>query len=291
MARLARSISQVKQRKNRQSLRKAEALQLRALRLTLQGKYSRAAAAYRTAIALASRIPSPDRTVLAALLNNFGVLSKYAGQFAQAKELYERAGKLMPLDDPHFRQSRATLYHNLAGLAQARGQYARALQHARRGIRLRGSPRRGDALSLLADQVALAVILVELGKLREANAIYLRALRAYRRKFGTNHYETASLLSNLGALYLKAGRLDKAEQTLRRAARVLEDVLGRNHPRLATVLNNLAVVCVGRGKSVEADALYARVLRLLERQSRPTYPSIALVRANRRKLQTKLKAG
>lgn len=290
MARRSRSIRRVKQRKSRQSLRKAEALQSRALRLTLQGKYSRAATAYRSAIALASGDFSTNRTLLAALLNDYGVLSKFTGRFAQAKKLFERAERLMPRNDLYARQFRATLYHNLAGLEQARGQYGRALQYARRGIRLRGRHRPGDALSFLADHAALAAILVELRRLREAETLCLRVLRAYRRKFGANHYETGLVLANLGALYLKAGRLVRSEQTLRRAVRVLEDALGRNHPRLATVLNNLAIVCAHRSES-EAEALYARVLRLLRRQPRPAYPSIALVRANRQNLLAKLRAG
>jgi tetratricopeptide (TPR) repeat protein len=197
----------------------------------------------------------------------------------------------MPREDPRFKQFRATLYHNLAGLEHARGQHMRALLYARQGIRLRRKLPKRDRLPLVADQVALAAILVELGNLREAEAIHLRVLRVYRRRFGPRHYETASLLSNLGALYAKAGRFSAAEQTLRRAARVLENVLGKNHPRLASVLNNLATLCARRGKFSEAGALYARVLRLLGHQLRPSYPSIALVRANLRKLQRERSGG
>lgn len=192
----------------------------------------------------------------------------------------------MPREDPRFKQFRATLCHNLAGLEHARGQHMRALLYARQGIRLRRKLPKRDRLPLVADQAALAAILVELGNLREAEAIHLRVLRVYRRRFGPRHYETASLLSNLGALYVKAGRFDAGERTLRRAARVLENVLGENHPRLATVLNNLATLCARRGKFSEADGLYARALRLLGRQLRPTYPSITLVRTNRSRTNT-----
>jgi len=283
MKQRSRSIKPSKRRKSRQNLKKAEALQSLALRLTCQGKYSRAAKVYGAAIALVKDEHSPNRELLAALLNDYGVLLKYTGRFAEAQKLYERAGRLMPREGALSKNFRATLYHNLAGLAQARGRYGRALQHARHGIRLRGRVRRA-ASSLLADQAALAAILVEMGKLQEARAIYFHVLRAYRRTFGANHCETGFVLSNLGALYLKAGRLSEADGALRRAARVLEGALGRNHPRLATVLNNLAVVCARRGKPLEADALYARVLRLLSRQPRPACPSVALVRANKEAL-------
>jgi len=266
-------------------LQRAEALHAQAVRFTAQGQYSRAATAFRRAISLTNDHPRRSRTILAAILNDFGILSKYTGRFRRAKRLYERARKLMPRDDPRFNQFRATLYHNLAGLEHARGQHARALLHAREGIRLRRRLRGNDHSALEADQAALAAILVELGSLREAEKIYLRLLPVYCRRFGPKHYETGSLLSNLGALYAKTGRLHAAERTLRHAAAALECALSKNHPRLASLLNNLASLCVRRGKFAEADALYARVLRLLARQIGPTYPSIVLVRANRRKLK------
>jgi tetratricopeptide (TPR) repeat protein len=282
VSRSTRSVRRVPHRKL-QRLRKAEGLHARARQLTLQGKYARAADAFERAISLTNSRSLSCRPILAAILNDFGVLSKYAGRFARAKGLYERARRLMPPEDPQFKQFRATLYHNLAGLEHARGQHTQALFYARRGIRLRRKLRGNDRSPVVADQAALAAILVELGNLREAEAIHLRVLRVYRRRFGPRHFETASLLSNLGALYVKAGRFDAAERTLRRAARVLENVLGKNHPRLASVLNNLATLCARRGKFSEADMLYDRVLRLLGCQLRPTYPSIALVRANLRK--------
>ncbi len=282
-----RSVDRVTQHKSRQRPRRVEALHAQALRLTSQGRYSQATLAFARAISRTNARSPSHRHILATILNDFGVLSKYAGRFARAKRLYERARRLIPREDPHFKEFRATLYHNLAGLEHARGQHIRALLYARRGVELRRKLGGRNRSLRLADQAALAAILVELGKLPEAEAIHLRVLRVYRRKFGPRHYETASLLSNLGALYLKAERFDAAERTLRRAARVLESVLGKNHLRLASVLNNLAALCARRGKFSEADALYARVLRLLVRQLSPTYPSIGLVRANMRRMQGK----
>jgi tetratricopeptide (TPR) repeat protein len=266
-------------------VRNPEKLRDRALRLMLMGRYRQAASAFRRSISLSGH-RGFDRPFLAALLNDFGVLSKYAGRFARAKRLYERARKLIPRDDPRYNQFRATLYHNLGGLEHARGRHARALLYARDGIRLRRNLRDRDPCDLIADQVALAAILVELGRFREAQKIQHRLLRVCRRRFGVRHYETASLLSNLGALYVREGRFDAAERTLRSALRVLEGSLGRNHPRLVSVLSNLATLRARRGNLSEADTLYARALRLLERQFGPTYPSVATVRANRRKFHT-----
>jgi tetratricopeptide (TPR) repeat protein len=272
-------------RENDRHLKSAEALYAQALRLTSRGKYARAAVLFRRAISLAEGCSGSSWLFVAALWNDFGVLSKYAGRFERSEKLYRRAGALIPRKNPRSGEFRATLCHNLAGLEHARARYARALFHARRGLRLRKALHEMDPLAIAADEAALAAILVDLGRLREAKALLRRVLRAYRRRFGEQHAETASSLANLGALYARAGRLRAAERAFRQALPALENILGRKHPRLAGILNNLAVVCARRGKLGESDALYKRVLRLLSRQSGPGYPSIALVRANRKKLQ------
>ena len=250
-----------------------------------RGEYAPPARLFRRAISVAEGCADSSPLFLAALWNDFGVLSKYAGRFEHSEKQYRRAGALIPRGDPRSAEFRATLCHNLAGLEHARGRYARALFRARCGLRLRKSLRPIDPLAIAADEAALAAILVDLGRLREAKALLRRVLRAYRRRFGEYHCETASALANLGALYARAGRFQAAEPALRRSLRALENVLARNHPRLANVMNNLAVVRARRGKLEESEALYRRVLRLLSRQKGPSYPSIGLVRANRKKLQ------
>lgn len=100
-----------------------------------------------------------------------------------------------------------------------------------------------NATAVAFDEAALAAILIDLGYLDDAKAILRRVLRAYRRKFGRRHYETSSVLANLGALYAKSGNFEAAGRTLRDALSDLEKVLGRHHPRLAPVLNNLWIVC------------------------------------------------
>ena len=267
-------------------LRVAGALHSRALRLTSRGEYAKAELLFRRAIALAggNRSRSGSPLLRAALLNDFGVLSKYEGRFARAKQLYQRAASLIPRGDSQRAEFRATLYHNLAGLEHARGHCAQALRYARRGLQLRKEQRPPDLIAITADEAALAPILIGLKRIREAEAILHRALRTYRRAFGERHYETAAALANLGALYSTTGRARAAERALRQSLDALESALGANHPRLRSVLNNLAVVCAHGGKVEQAHAYYGRLLRSLRRQHGPTYPSIALVPANRKTL-------
>lgn len=158
---------------------------------------------------------------------------------------------------------------------------------------LRKTARPRDTIALIDDQSALAAILTDLGRTREAAKIYRSVLQDYRGRTTTRigskcesrRYDVGSTMANLGALYARMGRLAPAERSLRRGISLLEQALGKTHPRLASPLNNLAVVCGRRGAFQESEALYRRVLRLLEMQFGRAYPSASVVRQNHQKLR------
>lgn len=253
-------------REKERNVRKAEALHLRALRLTSRGKYAEAARVFRRAVSLARNSSDSNPLLMAALLNDFGIVSKYQGQFERAQRLYDRAAAPISRSHPWSAEFRATLYHNRAGLEHARGGYRRALLLARRGLCLRRKMRPMDPEAVAADEAALAAILVDLGRLYEAEKILRRVLRFYCGKFGRRHYETAAVLANLGALHAKRGNFKVAERTLRQALPDLEQTLGRNHPRLRSVRNNLAVVRARAGKIKRFQNFVARLTGVESRE-------------------------
>jgi hypothetical protein len=89
-----RSVDRVTQDKSRQRLRGVKALHAQALRLTSHGRYSQATVAFVRAISLTNARSPSHRPVLAAVLNDFGVLSKYAGRFAHRRRFgnFEKRG-------------------------------------------------------------------------------------------------------------------------------------------------------------------------------------------------------
>ncbi len=235
---------------DRTKLKKAEPLRRQGLRLIAKGKYSAAKVVFRRAVRLASHVDTPDPFLLASVLNDFGVLCKYTGRFAEAKRMYLRAMMLVGRvnEDSNHGEFVATLYHNLAGIAHAQGRYAEGLKHAGRGVRARRRIRPRDAVSLAADETARAAILADMGRHSEALKIYLGALRTLRRHLGAKHYEVGFTLTNLGALHWRMGRAGVGENSLRRGVAIIEKALGRNHPRIAVALSNLKFICARRGR-------------------------------------------
>ncbi len=272
--------------KSRIHLGRAKRLHSQASRLVARGDYPAADAAFRRAIREANRAGGLDPLFLAAMLNDFGVLCKASGRFAAAERAYRRAMRLIASSrrNPGYKDALATLYHNLGGIAHARGRYGEGLRYARRGIAIRKAIRPRDTLALAADEAALAAILADAGRMADAAKLYLRALRTFRRILGARHCEVGSTLSGLGSLYARTARPNEAERALRLGVTIMEDALGKRHPRIATALNNLAVVCARGGKFREARALYHRVQRMSEIQPR-SVPIAALARQNYKKLR------
>lgn len=226
-------------------LKNAASLQVRASQLVERGKYRAATGVFFRALRLAEKARPSDPLLLTAVLNDFGVLCKYTGRFADANRMYERALKLVRGLDGASNQKDfiATLYHNLGGIAYARRRYVQGLRYARRGIRLRREIRPRDPVSLAADEAALAAILSASGRNPEAVKLYLGALHVFRGHLGNGHSEVGSVLANLGAVYWRMARPVAAEGAVRSGVLILEKALGRKHPRTASALRNLAVVC------------------------------------------------
>ncbi len=257
-------------RTDQQSLAKTRALHSLASRLAALGRYSAAASVFRRALRLASKKRHLTPLPLAALLNDYGVVCKYAGRFGEASRSYRRALKLIDGagEVSNHLDFAATLYHNFGGIEHARRRFRQALCCARRGIAFRKRLRPRDPLALAADEAALAAILAELRRNSEAAQISLRVLAKFRRDLGPKHVEVGAVLANLGPMLWKMGKAREAERQLRLALSILDAALGKNHPRSASARHNLAFVCAQNGKVREASALYRRVMKIFGKQSR-----------------------
>jgi tetratricopeptide (TPR) repeat protein len=246
------------------------ALHARAVRLTARGNHPAANVAFRSALRLASASRPTHPLLLAALLNDFGVLCKYTGQLATANRAYRRALKILKSGErPDHAQSIATIYHNLGGVAFARHRYAEGTRYARYGIKIRQVGRPLDRVALAADEAALAAILVESGHTSQALRILLRTLGAFRRKLSPRHPEVGAVLSNLGALHWKMGRPDSARRALRLSASILKKALGENHPRTASARHNLAIVTASVSAKLESHRGSSSPRRVSAQPERP----------------------
>src|SRR5438046_1591506 len=133
----------------------------------LNGDYLAAEATLRRAVGDAEAALRPDAAEFAVVLNELGIVAKYAGDFAGAEAAFQRALAIEERRNQARGVAAANILHNLAGLAHARGDAAAALPLALRGIDIRASSPDVDRQELIQDEAALAAILVDLDRYDE----------------------------------------------------------------------------------------------------------------------------
>ena len=173
---------------------------------------------------------------------------------------------------------RATLHHNLGGVAHARGRYAAGEADGRRAVALREAALGRNHVDVAADIAALAALVEGTGRLDEAAALCRRAL-VFRRRLGPGHSEVGLSLAGLAWVRKKQGDLASADHLFRQSVAILEAVFGRGHSDVALTLANWASVLRRAGDERRARRLFERALRIFEKNLGPRHPHTRACRA------------
>src|SRR5258706_9231466 len=170
LARQAVTVAEgLRQRHDRDRLL-AQALRPLATAQRARGRYREAERTFARALANASAAFGNASLEVAELENDLGMTFKYLGRFAEAHAAYARARVILealPDADP---QDLAALFHNLGGLAHARGDLETAEPLARRAVEIRSRSVGPRAPATLLDRSAHAAILAGLCSDDEAEA-------------------------------------------------------------------------------------------------------------------------
>jgi tetratricopeptide (TPR) repeat protein len=164
--------------------------------------------------------------------NAAGILAKDAGRLAEAHAHYQRAFARMEAEIGVDRPELASLFHNLAGLEHASGDYVAGEPHARRAIALRTAAFGHDSPAVAADLAVLGALLTGQGRLDQAEELFNQTLATWLRAHGPDHYEVAISLESLAWLHAKQGATERSSQEHLEALRIKEAVLGPDHPEV-----------------------------------------------------------
>ena len=123
-----------------------------------------------------------------------------------------------------------------------------------------GDGNEGPSEGQLDDLNNAANLLHQHGKLNEAQAMFVRALRGREKTLGPDHTTTLMTVNNLGIVFVKQGKLNEAQAMFDRALRGYEKALGPDHPDTLDTVNNLAVLWSVQDKLDEAKAMYERAV-------------------------------
>jgi tetratricopeptide (TPR) repeat protein len=246
----------------------------------LQGRHRDAETCLLRARALAEHAQLPGWRQVR-VLNGLGLIHKDTANYDEAAKLYRQALQHTAQNDL---LARATLQHNLAGLAHAQGHFVEAEQPARCAVELRTAVLGRGHPEVAADVAVLGSVLYGQERHDEAEMAFNEARTAFQWHYGPDHYEVAVNLGNLGALYAATGRPDEARQCYDRALDIKRRLLGSEHPEIATLLNNLAVLHKQQGRLPAARECYEQALPVFEATMGPEHPSTRTCRDNLERL-------
>ncbi|KAF4417536.1 Kinesin light chain 1 [Colletotrichum fructicola] len=119
----------------------------------------------------------------------------------------------------------------------------------------------------------LGLLYSDQGRLKEAEAMYERALQGYEKAWGPDHTSTLDSVHCLGLLYKDQGRLKEAEAMYDRALQGYEKAWGLEHTSTLLTVNNLGNLYSDQGRLKEAEAMYERALQGREKALGPDHTS------------------
>jgi len=161
-------------------------------------------------------------------------------------------------------------------IAQAHGEFEKALTHVREGLRIKRLALPAGDPDIAVGENNIGYLLVQLGRYEEAERILLAALADIEKTYGTAHPTTANALESLAECQWKQGRLDEALHTASRALAIDEAVTDPDNLGISQVLYVIACVERDLGLVTEAERDFRRCLTLREKVLGPTSPEVAV---------------
>ncbi len=173
--------------------------------------------------------------------------------------------------------------HRLGQLARRERHFEAALRHFERALTIRRRhlgrhPKVAETLN------NLGVVLTDVERYEEAEAVLEESLALRKELFGEHHWRTGNTFTNLGTALRESGRNEEATASHAKALDILRATLGE-HPRVAAALNNLAVALEKLGRLGEAKSSWEEAKVIMEATDNKEAPGYALIQANLARLR------
>jgi len=200
-------------------------------------------------------------------------------QTARAEQYHEIAEKFLAAARQVLRANSPKMCDaiEIAGdICQASGHRREAIENFREA--LNSSLAIGVTTSAARVAAKLALLLDQMGEVREARQAYESALSLYEQSH--DHSQHTMLLSQLGALRKRSGDVTGAIEAYERAMEVAMALHGDTHPEVSAAANNLGVAYIEARNFDRAESLHMQALATRERCYGATHPEVAQSMAN-----------
>ena len=226
--------------------------------------------------ALTIQPDSPDhpQPVVAASLTLLAHLKVGAGEYSEARRLYERALDIWRATEGPDHIQVAKALGNLANLLAMTGDWEAAYRLRARSVEIMEKalgPNHPDYAKSLHN---LGALRMSTGDYAAARELFLRALEVEQRVFGPQHLEVAGTLNNLGDISAWAHDYAGARRYYKRALEIREKVFGDDHFEVAWSLSSLAMLSAREGDLASAGQLHRRALRIYQKTGKLEDPVV-----------------
>ncbi|MGX7826463.1 tetratricopeptide repeat protein [Actinokineospora sp. 24-640] len=244
---------------------------LRGRAARISGDFPSAFAALREAAVVGASI-GVDAASRSLLWIEIGLAFKYSGQPGRAVAWYRRAESAVGSALGQAHPMMADIQHNIGGALHAAGRFDDAEAPAQRAVDLRRRFHGDDRDGVAADEVALAAVLVSLGRAAEAEPLLVGALSHLTGSGQGPREETASALHNLAAIEAGRGRLRQAGELQALCLAIRVAVHGEGSPYTLTALANTARIHLLAGFRAAARQAFKQAAAVVQARACADHP-------------------
>ena len=167
------------------------------------------------------------------------------------------------------------LFHNIAWVYEAQGDYAKAMEYYGKALAIRERVVGAEHPDTATTYNNIGGVYCAQGEYAKAMEYCGKALAISERVLGSEHPDTATTYNNIGGVYEDQGDYAKAMEYYGKALAISERVLGKEHPDTATTYNNIGEVYRAQGDYIKALEYYGKALAIRERVLGAEHPDTA----------------
>ena len=210
----------------------------------VQGRMDESRQYIEDALARSERMQGVKSAAYAANLNSLAKLGQELGKYNEAEKQFNQTLDICKEVFGETSMQGAIVLNNKAMLYQELGRYDQAVGLMKEAIaKEAAAPKKvlegKKSFDSRRFQLNLATLYQLSGDLPRAEATLLEIKKVFENRFQKNNPEYASLLNQLGLLYIEMGKMDQVEEQLAKAVEVYKKKFTENNAAYARALNDL----------------------------------------------------
>jgi eukaryotic-like serine/threonine-protein kinase len=221
---------------------------------------------------LRRRLLGEDQPETLSVMNDLGLLYRFAGKPAQAEALLSKVLEIRLRVSGEEQPATLRAMNNLGFVYQIEGKYSQAGAILSKALEIRRRVLGDEHPETLIATDNLAIVYFRKKEYAKAESLFAKNLENRRRVIGEEHPDTLDTMNNLGATLKEEGRLAEAVALLSKVLEAKRRVLGEEHPSTLTSMVNVAVLYAYQGQYLEAEPLMVRAVELQGRMLAEEHP-------------------